>query len=87
MVHRWEQWSQSLTISPGGRAEIENVEKTILTFSISALPLEVIFQMSAQVLHLWTLCQKVVPQIFDRRCINRNIEQNVREGCLNFNKF
>ncbi len=47
MVHRWEKWSQSLITPPGGKAEIENVEKIILTFSISALPLEFAVQMSA----------------------------------------
>ncbi len=31
---------------------------------------------------LWTRCQQIVPQIFERRCINGNIEQNVREGCF-----
>ncbi len=27
----------------------------------------------------WTLCQKLVPQIFERWCNNRNIEWNVKE--------
>ncbi len=26
----------------------------------------------------------IVPQIFERRCIFRNVEQNVREGCFFF---
>ena len=62
MVCRWEKWSDTWKALPGSRSEIENV----LIFSISALPLEVPFQMSVHFLHLWTVCQKRGVQILER---------------------
>ncbi len=47
---------------------------TISTFSISALPLDVSFQMSVHFLHPWTLCQKSSPQIFYKWCIRYGIK-------------
>ena len=54
----WMRKVEQIKSIPPGRAKIENVIKTILTFSISALPQEVTFQMSVYFLDLWTLCQK-----------------------------
>ena len=81
-VHRWQKSSQSLKTPAGGRAEIKNVRKMNLTFSISALPLEVTFQLWVDFSHLWTLCQKRAFR-FLTTCVfnnNRNIDQNVKEG-------
>ena len=52
----------------------------VLTFSFSPLPLDVSFQMSAHFLHLWTLCQKSSPQIFDKWYVSRDIVENVKGG-------
>ncbi len=43
------------------------------TFSISALTPGVAYQIQRHFCHLWTLCQQNVPQIFERRCINKDI--------------
>ncbi len=53
---------------------------TVLTFSISPLPLDVSFQMSADFLHLWALCQKNSPQIFDKWYFSRDIEGSIKEA-------
>ncbi len=44
------------------------------TFSISALSPEGAFQIRLHLFHLWTLCQKNVPQIFQRWSINKKID-------------
>ena len=36
--------------------------------------------MLVHVLHLWTLCQKNAPQIFERLSSYKNIEQNVKDS-------
>ena len=62
--------------------KLKMVSDAIFTLSISALQKEVIFQMSVHFLHLWTLCQKIGPQNFERLHINKNIELNVKEGSI-----
>ncbi len=59
--------------------KLKMIPYPILTFSISALPLDVNYQMSVHFLHLWTLCQKSSPQIFYKSCNSRDIEQNVKK--------
>ena len=38
--------------------------------------------MSGHFLHLWTLCQKNAPQIFERRPSCKNIGPNVKNSCF-----
>ncbi len=38
--------------------------------------------MSGHFLHLWTLCQKNAPQIFERRSSCKDIGQNIKDSCF-----
>ncbi len=82
MGHRWEKWSQSLITPPGGWSEIGNGEKTILTFfNFSSATVGHFSNVNTLFYIYRPFVKKASLRFFERRCINRNIEHNVREWC------